>query len=49
MSLNGNILDYTLKSVNEYTMQSAHLLVDLLIRDGIATKKEKRKKKLNYI
>lgn len=49
MSLNGNILDYTLKSVNEYTMQSAHSLVDLLIQDGIATKKEKEKETKLYI
>lgn len=49
MSLNGNILDYTLKSVNEFTTQSAHWLVDLLIKDGIATKKEKEKEQKLYI
>ena len=49
MCSNGNILDYTLKSVEGLTMQAVHSLMDLLIQDGIITKKEKEKEKKLYI
>ena len=49
MSSSGNILDYTLASVKDYTAQSAHSILDLLIDDGIATKREKEKDGKLYI
>nr|DAT88453.1 MAG TPA: hypothetical protein [Caudoviricetes sp.] len=49
MDEKGNILDYTLESINEYTIQSAHRLVDLLIDEGIATKKQQDKESKLFI
>ncbi|MBS6644527.1 MAG: hypothetical protein KH366_13190 [Clostridiaceae bacterium] len=43
------VLGYTLESLNEYTVYSAHKLVEILISDGIATKKNKEKEEKVYI
>lgn len=44
-----NIVDYTLSSLNEYTNQSLHNIVNIMINDGFATKKESEKEDKIYI
>lgn len=43
------ILDYTLASVKEYPVQSAHRLMEVMIAEGIATKKKTDDDKVIYV
>ena len=42
MSIEERVLDYTIETLSNYSLQSSHSLVDLLIKDGIVTKKDRK-------
>lgn len=49
MPVNVDVFEYTIGSIDNYSIQSARCLVELLVKNGISTKKDKRHPNRVYI